>query len=321
MKHAIHSRSVWDACGNIIGIIELDHGTYGKKYSCSDNMELRSHLALWGKQYACDSIMLLTQTDNADVHAEVFEPNAGTPTLPGGISSMCGNGIRAVGAFSKAKNRMPHKSLKVSTLSGTRTVTVEGNDRYSCDMGEFHDSPKAMHKYSTQTIKEQTFRETLNAVEVLVGCPVLHYGIGLSGNADSQGNVDGEPHLVLIFDSSLYNDQSQSIGVVAQVGKLLTKNLVLFPHEINTNVSFIKEINTHVFELYNFTFERNLGNDPVRSITKSCGTGATALAGVLSRHYTFSAPSRIVVHNMGGKLEVTKKDNSLHLAGNAIRIG
>lgn len=320
MQKTITSQSVWDACGNVIGIVELNHDVYGAEYSCAENMVLRSHLAKWGKGYGCDSIMLLTQSQTADIHAEVFEPNAGTNTVPGGISSMCGNGIRAVGAFFKSKRFLTHQHLRVSTLSGCRTVSTEYNDQYTCDMGVFHDTPKAMEKYINTSVDGSTLLQLLKEIELIMGNAILHWGIGLSGNEDTEGNVDGEPHLVLIFDSPPYKDTTKAKQIVARIGELLTKNLSLFPSEINTNVSFVKEINSHKFELSNFTFERNLGNDPTRSITKSCGTGATALAGVLFRQYHLPESTTILVNNIGGQLEVSKRGENLFLTGNAIRI-
>ena len=320
MQKTIRSHSVWDACGNIIGIVELDPSVYRAEYSCAHDLKLRIYLSQWGKRYGCDSIMVLSESKRVNVHAEVFEPNAGTSALPGGISTMCGNGIRAVGAFYQSRNPTGGKHIQVSTLSGCRTVVSKGNDNFCCEMGSFYDDSTVMGKYVNKEAKSAAFPQLLLTIEKILGVPVRHNSMGLSGNVNADGFIDGEPHLVLVFDSRLQKTERKILRLVTEIGTLLTKNLKVFPYEINTNVCFLKKPDSQQFELINYTFERNLGNDPMRSITKSCGTGATALAGVMFKKFQLSEDTRVMVHTMGGKLEVEKREECLLLTGKAVRI-
>lgn len=273
-------------------------------------------------RYGCDSIMLLSSSTNAHVHAEVFEPNAGSQQAPGAISSMCGNGIRAVGAFLKSKNGKDNSvhSILISTRSGIRQVLPLQSNQYACHMGTFTESAKALSKYRKSNWKKM-YDSTLKKIEQTMGCELVYDGMGLSGTTNESGVIDGEPHVVLVFDSTIHLDKEKIRHLLSVIGPMISKNTTLFPFEVNTNIVFLEHLSSEYVELFAMTFERNLGNDPHRSITQSCGTGATAVAGVLHNRLNVKYSCTYHVNTLGGRLSViVDNDKSLKLQGPAIRI-
>jgi len=138
----------------------------------------------------------------------------------------------------------------------------------------------------------------------------LHnWSIGLNGDADTEGNVDGEPHIMIEVPSDQAPDLSTLRKLAVDAGPIVTKALSYFPREINLNFVVVQGMDpvdgkVHVL---NCTHERNLGNDPDHSVTAACGTGSTVSSGTLLRKYFPDELDKVVVvHCTGGDLEISR---------------
>lgn len=318
---------LYDACGNIIGIVPL--GQIGYDGNFKKDSALRSFLCEWSKRNNCDSIMVLLgrpelkDVQGYHVRMYVFEPKGTDDSgLAGGISTMCGNGVRAVAQF--IHQMLPYLSnFQIMTESGMREVLVKGNSQYQVNMGNFFSHVSVLSRYidinEIQSINgcfidspiPQNLKRSINAY-----IPVSTWSIGLNGDTGSNGSVDGEPHVVIFLNQDIQNI-NQLRAIAKQVGPLITKNFTLFPHEINVNlVSIIDSIdNKDEFSILLCTHERNLGDDPDHSVTAACGTGSTVVGALLFRKFGLSDKKNVSIYLPGGKLIINKRKDNLFMTG------
>lgn len=339
-KHLHH----FIGCGNELGIVPLNLvGYQPDDITWKDDRDLRELLANWGKKIESDSIMVLTgdPTKFADqkfhVSMTVFEPCGSDDNkernLPGGLSTMCGNGVRAVAAYVREFDPSLTEII-VKTGSGTLKIKYEPEtDLYVVEMGEFTSkendlfayvntkeaSPNIFHRYIDAPIPESVLGKLSKYISAKT------WSIGLNGNRDN-GHIDGEPHLVIEVTPEEAPDIEALRKIAVAVGPLTTKNSGLFPQEINTNFIVFngkvgREGNT--FSILNSTHERNLGDDADHSVTEACGTGSTVAAGVIMEKYMTGPNKSVIVKNRGGDLTISPDPNlpkGLLMKGDAKRV-
>ena len=97
-------------------------------------------------------------------------------------------------------------------------------------------------------------------------------------------------------------------------GSAICNDTYLFPLGINAN--FVVRDKKSSGSLLVCTFERNLGDDPQKSVTQACGTGSTFVCSEIMRKMD---TSRCVAACLGGQLVVEKNRESLYLSGEVFR--
>lgn len=335
---------LYEGCGNMLGVVHLDLAGYvGDKDEWQHNFDLRKMLTNWGRQIDSDSVIVLTgdprRLDEQGYHVSmaVFEPRGDDSAgLDGGISTMCGNGVRAVAAY--IKEFIPDiDEVTIATLSGLRKIKVEkssnGEDLFVVDMGEFSDksedlakyvrvdlvSPNPNGRYLDSDVPEEIRDELKDMIDA------RRWSIGINGDRNGDGKMDGEPHLVVEIPRDQVEDIEDLRRIAVAVGPIITKNRDLFPEEMNANFVVLDGIDEERrFVIWNCTHERNLGADPDHSVTASCGTGSTVAGGIMFKKYIKDSSQIVLVKNTGGDLEIAldKDDGSKNLLmkGSANRV-
>lgn len=303
--------SLYQACQNKVLIFELK-----ENLDWQNNRNLRNIFTRLGKKNNVDSVLVLTGNPlrfyQQGYHYEmyVFEPKGKSENgLAGGISTMCGNGVRAVAAF--IQKQFPDTvEARIMTLSGLRTVEIDGN-LYTVNMGEFTSSTNDLKKYVNNDIvktnSEGNFIDSPIPEEILSDLnniiPVNKWSIGLNGDRDKNGEIDGEPHVIMEIPRHLISDINQLRKLAVAAGPLVTKNTKFFPREINVNFIVVNRTGKEL-EILNCTHERNLGDDADHSVTPACGTGSTVAGGFILERYPRARS--VLVHCIGGDLIISK---------------
>lgn len=313
----------FDACGNRLGIVPLTLAGYPQDADFRQDSELRQFLAEWGNERQLDSAMILTG-DPAKLKDQgyhfcmyVFEPNGRSEDgHVGGISTMCGNGVRAVAAF--IRKQFPDTvEARIMTLSGLRTVEIDGN-LYTVNMGEFTAKSCDLKNYVNINLVPANDHgdyigspipgEIIDKLSAFVD--VRTWSIGLNGNRNNDGGIDGEPHVIVEVPRHLISDINQLRKLAVAAGPLVTKNTAFFPEEINVNFIVVDKVGKEL-EILNCTHERNLGDDADHSVTLACGTGATAAGGfIFEEHPDLRS---VIVHCIGGDLIISKSRSGQEL--------
>lgn len=332
----------FEGAGNQLGVVPLTLAEYnGTDESWKKDAELRAILTKWGKEINADSVMVLfgdprkyqeqkdEEGQNYDVKMFVFEPAGDDGSgLGGGISTMCGNGIRAVACWER--ELVPGKdSFDILSMSGHRLVDYE-NGMYTVRMGEFTDSARDLASYvdSTKVASKNGVYKDTPIPEVILKdlskfTTAKTWSIGLNGTRGVDGKIDGEPHIVIEIPESEVKDINELRKLAVSAGPIVTKNLDLFPGEINVNFIVIRGANDDgQFEIWNCTHERNLGGNADHSVTAACGTGSTVSGGFVLEKYVKDPSQEIFVKNTGGPLEIshdTESPKSLLMKGPAQR--
>lgn len=331
---------VFEGCHNMLGVVPLTRAGYdGDKESWIKDERLRRRLVEWGIQINSDSVMVLTgdplKADQQGYHVtmDVLEPRGGDGSDLGGLSTMCGNGVRAVAAY--VKEFLPDiQEVTAMTRSGLRKIKIEkgssGEDLFVVDMGEFSDksddlaryvkvdrvSPDSDGKYLDSEIPE----EIRNKLEGIVD--VSNWSIGINGDRNGDGKMDGEPHLVVEVPRSRVRDIGDLRRIAVAAGPIITKRLDLFPGEMNANFVVLDGVDEEGrFVIWNCTHERNLGDDADHSVTAACGTGSTVAGGLMFEKYVQDPTQIVLVKCTGGDLEIAKNGTtSLLMKGPAQRV-
>mgnify|MGYP001582151331 CR=1 FL=1 len=331
---------VFEGCQNMLGVVPLTLAGYQGGDQWKKDPKLRGLLTDWGKSINSDSVMILTgypiraEEQGYHVEMEVFEPNGDDGSgLGGGISTMCGNGVRAVAAY--VMEFLPDLTeVRVMTMSGLRKIKVEKNsegvDMYIVDMGEFTTRledlssyvetdkviPNSEGKYIDSPIPEEIRLKLAEIVDV------NSWSIGVNGDRDASGRIDGEPHLIIEVPRDQVEDIADLRRIAVAVGPIITKHSDLFPEEMNTNFIVRDGVDGEGrFVIWNCTHERNLGNDADHSVTAACGTGSTVAGGLMFEKYVQDPSQIILVKCTGGDLEIAKNGlTSLLMKGPAQRV-
>lgn len=317
---------LYEGCGNMLGIVPLTTAGYDRRADFREDAPLRAALARWGREIHSDSVMVLVgdpqRHDEQGYHTYmyVFEPSGSDESgMEGGVSTMCGNGIRAVAAYIR-ENVPTAERADIMTMSGLRSVEFSG-DNYAVQMGNFVEGVDDLANYIRPGAIESVNNEYFNApipqeiVDQLaeVGINAQTWSIGLNGDRDENGNIDGEPHLVIEIPEAQAPDLETLRQLAVEAGPIITKARHLFPREMNANFIVVQGINPEDGKLHimNCTHERNLGDDADHSVTAACGTGSTVSSGTVLRRYTPDNDAQIVVvHCTGGDLEIAKNQDN-----------
>jgi diaminopimelate epimerase len=218
-----------------------------------------------------DQVLIIAPSEIADCRMRVFNAD-------GGEVEMCGNGIRCLARYLVGRTLARDLKLRIETLAGVMTPTVEG-ERVTVDMGrpEF-DSGKIPTTLAGRIVDR----------EVTVGGEVRRITCLSMGN----------PHCVLYVDDL---DRCP----VAEVGPKI-ENDPLFPKRVN--VEFVKVISGRLVAVR--VWERGSGE------TMACGTGAcaAAVAGCL----TGKNGRDVAVRLPGGELRIQwRTDDHVLMTGPA----
>jgi diaminopimelate epimerase len=306
--------AVYEGCGNQVLIVVLNQDLIP---DYRDDRTTREVLKEMGLITGVDSVLVVTgnpqQFNLQGYHCtmEVFEPRGQDPIHPdrvGSWSTMCGNGIRALAQY--WLDRLPdfesQREFSIQTRSGTRMVRHLEDGRFHVYMGVYTDHVDDLARYvdfSELDLKSEQYQgpdllESLDLSELEIG--VVNVGIGLTGDPDGRGTIDGEPHLVCWLDSRVEVTMEGIESAAQWLGERLARRS-LFPYEINVSAAVHRETG----EILAATYERG-----VYYVTRACGTGATVIG------YQ-SGKLQVIVQMPGGNLEVKVRGLRTFLIGPA----
>ncbi len=326
---------LYEGCGNMLGVVPLTIAGYPKEADWLKDKQLRKFLRSWGQQIRSDSVMVLTgnpydHKQEYDFFMDVFEPSGTDNTgkgLAGGVSTMCGNGIRAVAAYTRTFK--PNINVaRIMSRSGLRTVEIDKlKDLYAVDMGEFVYGKEDLSQYVCPDLVAPDgngiYIDSFIPQEIcrVLGqhVPVTTWCIGLTGDRNSNGRIDGEPHLVINVPHNGVKDIRELRRLAVAVGPVITKASSHFPLEINANFIVIDGKDDGVLSVLNVTHERNLGDDADHSVTAACGTGSTVVGAIMFEKNLVQTDQIVRVYNTGGIVEISRnpRTNRMILTGPA----
>ncbi|MBI3366163.1 hypothetical protein HY041_00855 [Candidatus Roizmanbacteria bacterium] len=335
VEKLMHHLRLYEGCGNMLGIAPLTLAGYPPGSNWLEDRELRKFLYSWGLKIHSDSVMVLTgdpqnPSQTYDFFMDVYEPSGTDATgegLAGGVSTMCGNGIRAVAAYARTFN--PDITVaRIMSRSGLRTVGID-RDRnlYAVDMGEFTSRRDDLSQYVQSDLVGQTYdgtyiespipAEIYDALKQHVSATM--WSIGLTGDRNASGCIDGEPHVVINVPRDRVSDIQGLRRLAVAAGPIVTKALSCFPFEISANFIVVAGKEDGKLVVWNCTHERNLGSDSDHSVTAACGTGSTVVGAIMFLNRPTQPDNILEVHNTGGILEISQhpKTRRLILTGPA----
>ncbi|EKD87601.1 MAG: hypothetical protein ACD_36C00005G0001, partial [uncultured bacterium] len=180
----------YEGCGNRLLIVHMQ-----KDFSMLD-ARLRNQLQRLGLEQKADSVLVLTGDPQQSliqgyhVTMDVFEPRGVDiqhPKLAGSWSTMCGNGIRAVAKYLIDTSNL---ACYIRTRSGIRITTVLPHNQFRVCMGKLTTRKEHLQKYVRNFHFSELIENRIRHAEVFVG---------LNGNPDLDGAIDGEPHMVVFL--------------------------------------------------------------------------------------------------------------------------
>ena len=225
-----------------------------------------------------DGVVLIMRSAVADARMRMFNAD-------GSEGKMCGNAIRCIGKFLYEIKGMQRLVLKVETLSGIKTLSVNAENgvvrSVRVDMGAAELRPSRIPARF----------EGERAVNV----PLVADGKEYRVTCVSMGN----PHCVTFVDDP-YSVDLEKTGPAFE-------HHAAFPERVNTEFVRVDGRN----ELTMRVWERGSGE------TWACGTGACAVAtaGVLNGFC--DAGAEITVHLRGGDLSVSYTPEAVYMTGPA----
>lgn len=225
-----------------------------------------------------DGVVLIMRSAVADARMRMFNAD-------GSEGKMCGNAIRCIGKFLYEIKGMQRPVLKVETLSGIKTLSVNAENgvvrSVRVDMGAAELRPSRIPARF----------EGERAVNV----PLVAEGKEYRVTCVSMGN----PHCVTFVDDP-YSVDLEKTGPAFE-------HHAAFPERVNTEFVRVDGRN----ELTMRVWERGSGE------TWACGTGACAVAtaGVLNGFC--DAGAEITVHLRGGDLSVSYTPEAVYMTGPA----
>jgi diaminopimelate epimerase len=205
----------------------------------------------------------------------------------GSIAAMCGNGARVAAAW--AAERTGATALMIDTPAGTRRATIDGDD-VTIEMGVPAFAPRAVPlSRNTELIEE--------AVE------------GLSVTAVNTG----VPHAVALVDDVDTVDLDAVAPAVRYADVFPEGANVTLGSQVDPAADGSDRDADATPRLRQRTYERGVEGE-----TRSCGTGAVAVAAVAKRLGHLDGHDAVTVAPPGGDLRITVPDDgSATLAGPA----
>ncbi len=195
--------SKYQGAGNDFIIID------GREFPLDDPLKYSKKLCKRHFSIGADDLLYIEDSSVADAKMRVCEPD-------GSEATMCGNGIRCVGAYLRKK--VGKNRFAIETLSGIRTVEFDGN-LYTVDMGNMQPLRNFINPPEDKTQKNL---ELFNMKYIIVS--------------------PGEPHAVSIVDSIYGIDINSALKVA--------RNFTVFPRGINVDYVEIEKdfIKVRTFE-------------------------------------------------------------------------
>lgn len=228
-----------------------------------------------------DGTVLILPSNVADAKMRMFN-------IDGSEGKMCGNAIRCVGKYLFDNGICKNSTIKIETLSGIKTLSIESEngkaELITVDMGspilECEKIPCVCSK--NRAIE---FSEMVN-------------GINYTFTAVSMGN----PHAVMFY-GEIKNKNIEFEALPLQKSQI-------FPESVN--VEFIKVLSDKEIDMR--VYERGSGE------TMACGTGACAsvVAGVVTGKLKMN--EYIKVNLLGGTLYVNFDGNTVFMKGSATKV-
>ena len=200
-----------------------------------------------------------------DFHYRIFNAD-------GSEVQMCGNGARCFASFVLSHNLIAKRQIKVSTISGVLTLTVNDNDSVTVNMGKPIFEPEKI-PFIADTVN--------NSYEL-----ALPDGRILQVGSVSMGN----PHVVVKVDE-LSDELVSTLGPILECHER-------FPQKVN--VGFMQVISNNEINLR--VYERGCGE------TLACGSGACAACVVGINQGLLN--NKVKVNLKGGSLLVEYKGGS-----------
>jgi diaminopimelate epimerase len=233
------------------------------------------------KGVGSDGIILIGPSDKADVRMRIFNAD-------GSEAENCGNGLRCVAKYAYDKHYVKHNVFTIEVKTGVVRAKVleargERVNRVTIDMGEA--------RFGREAVRYQGPVSSSDADVVMEVDGVLY-----PATLVSMGN----PHFVTFVDDAKQVD-------VARIGPVIECHPD-FPDRIN--VEFVSVLNRG--ELDFRVWERGSG------ITYACGTGACASVAAGVRKGLLD--NRVVVHLLGGDLEIEIRDGRVWMTGEAVTV-
>ncbi len=212
----------------------------GVRQAIALNAEQLRHLGDRHFGVGCDQILLVEQSDRADVDFRYRIFNA-----DGGEVEQCGNGARCFVRFAHERGLTGKREIRVETMKGVITLRLENDENVTVDMGVPEFTPAKIPFVSDSSALVQTL--DVDGAEVAI-------------TAVSMGN----PHAVQVVDDV-------DLAPVASQGPLI-ENHPRFPQRVNAG--FMQITGRHSIRLR--VFERGAGE----TLACGTGACAAVVAGI-----------------------------------------
>ena len=212
----------------------------GVRQAIDLNAEQLRHLGDRHFGVGCDQILLVEQSDRADVDFRYRIFNA-----DGGEVEQCGNGARCFVRFAHERGLTGKREIRVETMKGVITLRLENDENVTVDMGVPEFTPAKIPFVSDSSALVQTL--DVDGAEVTI-------------TAVSMGN----PHAVQVVDDV-------DLAPVASQGPLI-ENHPRFPQRVNAG--FMQITGRHSIRLR--VFERGAGE----TLACGTGACAAVVAGI-----------------------------------------
>ena len=212
----------------------------GVRQAIALNAEQLRHLGDRHFGVGCDQILLVEQSDRADVDFRYRIYNA-----DGGEVEQCGNGARCFVRFAHERGLTGKREIRVETMKGVITLRLENDENVTVDMGVPEFTPAKIPFVSDSSALVQTL--DVDGAEVAI-------------TAVSMGN----PHAVQVVDDV-------DLAPVASQGPLI-ENHPRFPQRVNAG--FMQIIGRRSIRLR--VFERGAGE----TLACGTGACAAVVAGI-----------------------------------------
>ena len=212
----------------------------GVRQAIALNAEQLRHLGDRHFGVGCDQILLVEQSDRADVDFRYRIFNA-----DGGEVEQCGNGARCFVRFAHERGLTGKREIRVETMKGVITLRLENDENVTVDMGVPEFTPAKIPFVSDSSALVQTL--DVDGAEVAI-------------TAVSMGN----PHAVQVVDDV-------DLAPVASQGPLI-ENHPRFPQRVNAG--FMQIIGRRSIRLR--VFERGAGE----TLACGTGACAAVVAGI-----------------------------------------
>jgi diaminopimelate epimerase len=300
---------MFDVNDNIIGIFLLNN--VPTNTDIQSDVQLRDYLCNWGRKYSIDSIAVIRQ-DSKLRFIDVFEPNFDLHKSHGIWSTMCGNGLIALGTFLHSES--PSVTVfNIQTGSGMRSIYPK-HKSIMVEMGRLSYSSDSFSNFIKGANSTNLIDIPIpSCVQKSIKIQNTKWSFGMVGDQSQRGVIFGEPHCVIFVNN--VDTISKLREVAMENGRVIMQNTDLFPYGMNINFLVIKNINykSRSITLLSCTYERNLGSDPNICVTGACGTGSVSSFGVLLTLAKLSGDWKAEIRSPGGITKVERKKDCYSL--------